>query len=532
VERSAQAIACHAPCVCQKVSLYPAAGPRPLRASIQVRYDDVAQIGAVLGPKLGPLADELADQYVRGNLLVVAGAGVSRASGLPGWAEMVATIEAKAAADLANRLSPTDLGKVLDKLHREDPISRADSLKRLMTAPMFFKRLHEALYPPLPEGQAFQPSVSHWHIASLVDHALMPNLYTSNYDDLLEDAKQALGRSGRVRHFHGRLPQRWSGSSRLGDPPVVTSRDYMAAEDQDRYEPIAREMRDKTVLLVGFSLSDPNLARVIHDQARDCRAILVASQGDLTDAQQVVRLDLLRRYWSGLNIGVTAIGAREELPAFLLALRGRVLEKQGRSLATDGALALKVAAANNPWLWVGARQWRDRLRVAVVAGKEVAETIRGDGSLRAGLYAIKSDGFLEHLVGSATTRSSYGWARRNLKAADPRPWGAAGYSFAAGVPISSAASGPAFDRNVPDGDLLQWQSERAEQGRLPAASVLCVPAWVKFRREVVAVGVLYFSSRRGAAFDDPRAAERLKSVLELTFEGMIKPERAVRDGSG
>lgn len=189
----------------------------------------MALIGQVLGPKLGPLAEELADQYVRGNLVVVAGAGVSRASGLPGWAEIVATIEAKAATDLADRLSPADLGAVLSKLHRDDPVSRADSLKRLVKASVFWKRLHEALFPALPGGETFQPSTSHWHIASLVDHTLMPSVYTSNYDDLLEDAPTCVEYPERRRRVEPRCstttPRR-SNSYRMirePDPPNCAS---------------------------------------------------------------------------------------------------------------------------------------------------------------------------------------------------------------------------------------------------------------------------------------------------------------------
>jgi hypothetical protein len=43
----------------------------------------VLQVGYVLGPKRRSLASELAECYLRGDLVVVAGAGVSRASGLP-----------------------------------------------------------------------------------------------------------------------------------------------------------------------------------------------------------------------------------------------------------------------------------------------------------------------------------------------------------------------------------------------------------------------------------------------------------------
>ncbi len=481
--------------------------------------------GYVLGPPVRELASELAARYVAGELVIVAGAGVSRASGLPGWNDMVRTLQFLAAEDLKKRVDPSGLDKVLSSIHSTDPISRADSLQRLVRGVRFRGHLHAALYPTA-EGQLFQPSVAHWHIASLLDRRLMPDVFTSNYDDLLEDAKLALGRAGRVRHFHGRLPQSWSGG-RLYDPPVVTSRDYLSAEDDRRYESLAAALRDRTVLLVGFSLADPNLTRIIKSQARDCRAILVASQGTLSAPEQRLRVDLLERYWRGLNVAVTAIEAHEELPAFLLALRREVLSRQSRSLAVLGDRALRASVRSSLWTWPGLRDWRDQLRDAVTAAKELAPSVAGDTTLRAGFYAIERDGYLVHLVGSASKQRQLATRQRRLLADHEQPWGAAGYAYAAGVPIASSAVGPAFDRNVPEAELLRWQQERSSQGRLPAASVLCVPAWVRFSRGLVPVGVLYFSSRRGGAFDDPQDGEELRAVLEITFASMIEEDRSV-----
>jgi NAD-dependent SIR2 family protein deacetylase len=487
--------------------------------------------GSVLGPRLQSLAEELAEIYVRGDLVLVAGAGVSRASGLPGWSEMVAVMQSQAAADLAARIRADDLDLVLTQLHGADPISRADSLQRLLGTPLFRTRLQSALYGGLPTGVSFRPSISHWHLASLVDRTRMPDVFTSNFDDLLEDAKIELGRSGRVRHFHGRLPQKWAGVTRLGDPPVVTSRDYFAAESQRRYERLATALSNKTVVLVGFSLSDPNLARIIQDKALDCRAVVVASPAKLTPAQQKIRLGLLRRYWLGLNISVDAIEAHEELPAFLLTLRRRILEKQGQSMTTLGVRALREGSKFDPWACAGAREWRAALRDAVAAAKAIGEGVRGDRSLRAGFYALEATGELVHLISSQSTQRSYArWPRRRLNAGEARPWGAAGYCYAAGVPISSSATGAAFDRNVPEDQLLAWQTQRASQNRLPASSVLCVPAWVKFRRRLMSIGVLYFSSQRGAAFDAPADGEKLQEVLRLTLKAMIRDENVVEGG--
>jgi hypothetical protein len=154
--------------------------------------------------------------------------------------------------------------------------------------------------------------------------------------------------------------------------------------------------------------------------------------------------------------------------------------------------------------------------------------VKGDRSLRAGFFAIDAAGDLVHLVSSQSTQRAFQrWPRRRLSANPNRPWGAAGYAFAAGVPITSSATGPSFDRNVPEKDLLLWQSERATQRRLPASSVLCTPAWVQFRGRLVSVGVLYFSSGRGAAFDNEEDAEELGSILELTLASMIGDDYVV-----
>ena len=490
-----------------------------------------ASDGYVLGTDLRDLAEELAGLYLAGELVIIAGAGVSRASGMPGWAEMVAFIQDASSTDLPVNMDASDLEAVLKALHQSDPISRADSLRRLTTARVFYQRTHAALYAGA-SPDIYRPSAVHWHIASFADHRLMPDIFTSNYDDLLEDAKQALPRAGRIRHFHGRLPQAWAGTTNLFDPPVVTSRDYAAAAESTlRYTGIMEALKNKTALLVGFSLSDPNLIRIIHSHARDCRAVVVASRGELTPAQQRLRLDLLRQYWQGLKIGVSAIEAHEELPAFLLALRRGVLRRRGQSPAALADRALRATVLDSPLTWAGAQKWRHALKQAVGAAKHAAPTLRRDTTLRAGFYAMEADGYLTHLVSSDSTKESYNsWPRRRLKADDPRPWGAAGYCWAAGVTIASSATGGAFDRNVPNQDLIEWQQQRAAQDRLPASSVLCVPAFVRYDRALAEVGVLYFSSRIGEAFDAPAETKLLRRILEIALADMIDAVRSIEGG--
>jgi hypothetical protein len=241
-------------------------------------------------------------------------------------------------------------------------------------------------------------------------------------------------------------------------------------------------------------------------------------------------LDLLRRFWSGLNVDVTAIEAYEELPAFFLAMRSEILRLQGRTIADVGSRALRGSVVHSLWEWSGVREWRSRLQDAVVAAKDVAPSVKGDRSLKAGFFGIESTGYLVHLASSAVRRSHGRLPKRRLLAADAFPWGAAGYCYAAGVAIASSSSGGAFDRNVPIQELLKWQSERAAQRRLPPAAVLCVPAWVRFARRLIPVGVLYFASDRASAFESRSDDDELRSVLQLTFAGMVSPSRSIERG--
>lgn len=73
--------------------------------------------GEVLGPKLRTLVQGLAELYLNGDLVIVAGAGVSRASGLPGWDEMVAVLQKAAADDLSDKVDADELEAVLASLH-------------------------------------------------------------------------------------------------------------------------------------------------------------------------------------------------------------------------------------------------------------------------------------------------------------------------------------------------------------------------------------------------------------------------------
>ena len=162
-----------------------------------------------------------------------------------------------------------------------------------------------------------------------------------------------------------------------------------------------------------------------------------------------------------------------------------------------------------------------------VDGAPAIPGVFGDATLTAGFYAIGGDGYLSNMVTSTSRESGLDRPRRRFLAESPKPWGTAGYVYAAGVPVASSAGGGAFDRNVPEAALLEWQAQRAKERRLPTASAFCVPAWVRTEQGLMCVGVVYFASRRPAAFDNPSDDIQLQSLLEAAFSTMIKRDHRV-----
>lgn len=472
---------------------------------------------AALPRELIELADELSDKYVGGSLRIVAGAGVSRASGLPGWSDMAVSVEEEASQ--LSGVAPGSLRRILALLHGEDVIGRTDSIRRLIGNRDFARVLHKSLY----SNDAPVPNESHWHLASMMDSKLMPDLYTANFDDLLEAAHRHVGTGGRIRHFHGKLPIAWAGT-RLNSPPIVTTRDYIQAERKAQYDSLAADMADKTVLLVGLSLADPNLARVIRENGADCRALLTIGSGDLTREEQSIRLRLLRQFWRDQQVAVYAVTGYELLPGFLMELRRRIVAKRGKAWCGEAEKAWRARIIASPNTKRGLRELQERLQLLVKAVKASDPALRGDKDLAAGLYLVHRDGWLVHSARSNAKIDQFLEQPKRRLSGDPHePWGVAGYAFAMGLPSAAMNSGAAFDQNVPVQQQLEWQRQRAGEERLPPASVLCSPVWCVYGSRYQPVGVIYLASSDGGAFAElTRDRLSIVNLLSAAAESMIK----------
>lgn len=481
-----------------------------------------APFGPTIDEDLTQLASVSAAAYAKGDLHIIAGAGVSQAAGLPGWATLVNRIAERCSAQIG--LGDDRLRAVLERVHRADPLGLADSLRRLMGARPFTAAMHASLYAGTDPEATFLPSESHLHLASLVDPALMPELTTTNYDDLLEDALSQIRRAGRVEHLHGVLAQSWNRSSRLHRPPVVATSDYLEAEAAEQYERLRTRLRATVTLLVGVSLADPQLVRVIREEGANCNALVVATPWDLSASEQELRLNALRDFWQEQGISVVAVQTHQEVPAFLAELRRSAMVASGQSPTEVAARAWKQEIRRSPETGSGQAAWRDTLSRTVSAARTLVPILESDRSLEAGAYLIQPDGWLQLSGRSSMSPSEFLAAPRRRLSADPaRPWGAAGYSFTAGLAVSASSGRAAFDRNVPEQNLLEWQQQRAEQGRLPPAYVLCVPVHVTYNRQHVPVGVMYLASRRSPPVEPELIlSSELISLLETGFASMLR----------
>ena len=240
---------------------------------------------------------EVREAHRAGRLGFLVGAGLSVPIGLPGWnAFNEALLEKTLDRHTPGGAQQTRaLGKAYLDLMQGQSLAAVD-LVRQRAGNDFHVVLRGALYER-EQLRKFAPTETHYALVKLALEAQppFPCLHTTNYDDLLELALHntlgrrprpvhATGRAAadgpRVVHLHGYFPY---------DPLPVTTEKRLAHElvlsDLD-YHRLSNEhtawtnrellslLDARSVLIVGMSLTDPNVRRVLaylssHHQRRD-----------------------------------------------------------------------------------------------------------------------------------------------------------------------------------------------------------------------------------------------------------------------
>jgi hypothetical protein len=279
--------------------------------------------------------------YKSGKLRVLVGAGSSIGSGFPTWDELCLGLLERYLSDkhaegtLVAREELSRLARgLLDALGRD----AAGDFVRLADPEQFHLRLAQALYRDREIDDL--PILSlHSQLAALARGAKSPGdcIYTTNYDPMIELAIaytspgvdwRALRRSGvsidsvrgdqpLIHHVHGWIDP--DGES--GGTVVLTETHYLELQAQAHADPnqvLARLLHDEGALLVvGMSLSDPNLRRLFYWRKRD----------ELRSAGQKVFVVLKRRdpvldgylveHWRSWKVNIILVDSYDEVPGLL-----------------------------------------------------------------------------------------------------------------------------------------------------------------------------------------------------------------------
>ncbi len=241
-----------------------------------------------------PILDHLAGRIARGQLVVLVGAGASKWAGLPTWGEVTCA--------LARSLAPALREAVPDADARFEPPTPGDRL----SADSFMKiaevyrwvcgeeRL-EGLLRELFDSSRIDAGrlPLHARLVRLSEH--VPAIYTTNFDDLLERAFAARGRSCQVvaeardldawrfDRLDGRYVARFPlyklhGSLDRPRTIVLGESDFQHRQGLASHPIDLRFCSDvvgREVLLVGYSFSDPNV-RWLWAKLRDLEVLPVA----------------------------------------------------------------------------------------------------------------------------------------------------------------------------------------------------------------------------------------------------------------
>ena len=480
----------------------------------------------LLSPRLVEQARVIAAAVRQGEVAPLVGAGLSIPRGLPSWPTLVDRLilawRQWDRSDAARRLSADNYVRFVRRTFQGDLAvvsylrQRLQAIDRLS----FGQLLYSALYYPFGAAFTPEPSDLHRHLVALVA-AHPARLWTTNYDDLLEEAARALalpvatrdparrqvGRGLAVAHLHGFLapPDRAAGHPEPHEAATILTmaEDDFHAVTRDIVGWTNREFTalfdERRVLILGMSLDDPNVRRVlVAGPARPpgeapprhfalLRALAVGA-GDLprtrpgTWGRYAADANAWRAwYWRQYGVEVVELPDHDTLLPFLLRLR---YESEGaRAGDLWGRGAERGYAAIRPWE-------PEQQRVAPLLLAQAIGGLRGDFAVpdgeivELGIFLLRPDRATLELTfrggGAKVARQG-----QVLFSADPaRPTGVAGRVFVSGDGVRVDRADPLHDYGLPPG---------ARPSSASYAGIISVPL-VDWAASGVPLGVVYVTT--------------------------------------
>jgi len=250
--------------------------------------------GPSLPRRLRGHAQSLGSKAALGRLVLFLGAGVGIAAGLPTWRALLGRLADDAGLrpdekKALEELDPLDAARIIEARLGDNSVALADAISRHVEATRF--ALAHALLASLPVSE----------------------VVTTNYDVLFEDASAAAGRDLAVLpydapHGDGWLLKLHGCVERARGDIVLTRGDYLRYAD--RRAALAGIVQalliTRTMLFVGFSLTDPNFHRIVDDVRKAVRTRDTPVRDAFGTALLLENRPLLRELWSA-DLDVLAI---------------------------------------------------------------------------------------------------------------------------------------------------------------------------------------------------------------------------------
>lgn len=225
----------------------------------------------------------LARAFNKRNLVLVLGAGVSSASKIPTWDDLlrrllVVTMQRSEGAIPATQQQVETLAKALHQAQAGAPLLEASYLAAILKTD-FAPRVRSALYETARDHDANQTLQA---VEDLCATGNVRSVITYNFDDLLErrltvrDVSHRVVTDDRARswddeklcvyHVHGYLP-RHDPDANIGDRTLVFAEDAYHTLYHEPYHWAnlvqLNALRESVCLFVGMSLTDPNQTRLL-----------------------------------------------------------------------------------------------------------------------------------------------------------------------------------------------------------------------------------------------------------------------------
>jgi hypothetical protein len=311
---------------------------------------------AILSTVAREVLREVREQHRAGRLGFLVGAGLSVPIGLPGWAAFNESLLTNAIGRHApgGSAHAAALSRAYLDLLQGQSLAAVDLVRQRVGAD-FHVVLREALYER-DQLRKFQPTEVHYALAKLAldSQPPYPCLHTTNYDDLLEltvanmlgkrpRAVHATRRSSadgpRVVHLHGYFPFDFPGAAeekRLAAELVASDLDYHRLSN-DHAAWTNRELMtlldSRSVLVVGMSLTDPNVRRLLaylsehkkaHDEAHD-HFVILQQRPPMKDDDHQRASEMLEddeyKFWHGQGVKILRLASWDGLNYLLRRIR-------------------------------------------------------------------------------------------------------------------------------------------------------------------------------------------------------------------